>query len=78
MTQGGDLNPKAQPERTGPDPLVMVVAGYAIGALLHGGLDLSLISVDAATNDNRATFVVEGKGSRKRLQISVREMHDVT
>lgn len=73
-----DINPKPQPERTGPDPLVMVVAGYAIGALLHGGLDLSLISVDAATNDNRATFVVEGKGSRKRLQISVREMHDVT
>jgi hypothetical protein len=73
-----DINPKPQPPSSGPDPLVMVVAGYTIGALLHGGLELSLISVDAATNDNRATFVVEGKTNRKRLQVSVREMHDVT
>jgi len=65
-----------QPHNTGPDPLVTVVAGYVIGSLLHGGLDLSLINVDASTNDNRATFTVEGKHNRKRLQISVRELHD--
>ncbi len=65
-----------QPVNTGPDPLVTVVAGYVIGSLLHGGLDLSLIQVDASTNDNRATFTVEGKHNRKRLQISVRELHD--
>ena len=65
-----------QPVNTGPDPLVTVVAGYVIGSLLHGGLDLSLINVDASTNDNRATFTVEGKHNRKRLQISVRELHE--
>jgi len=65
------------PQSNGPDPLVTTVAGYIIGSVLHGGLELSLISVDASTNDNRATFIVEGKHNRKRLQISVREMHDV-
>ena len=74
--------PTTEPRRPlaqhiGPDPLVTVVAGYVIGSLLHGGLDLSLINVDASTNDNRATFTVEGKHNRKRLQISVRELHDV-
>jgi hypothetical protein len=53
-----------------------MVSGYVIGSLLHGGLDLSLISVDASTNDNRATFVVEGKHTRKRLSVSIRELHE--
>jgi hypothetical protein len=74
-TQGSISVPR-QPVHQGPDPLVTVVAGYVIGSLLHGGLDLSLINVDASTNDNRATFTVEGKHNRKRLQISVREIHD--
>jgi hypothetical protein len=77
MSENSITTPRPQPERQGPDPLVTVVAGYVIGSLLHGGLDLSLISVDGSTNDNRSTFVVEGKHNRKRLQISVREMHDV-
>ena len=62
----------------GPDPQLVMVAGYIIGSLLHGGLDLSLITVEAATNDNRSSFVVEGKHTRKRLRITVREERDVT
>lgn len=68
--------PADTPSGQGPDPLVTMVSGYVIGSLLHGGLDLSLISVDASTNDNRATFVVEGKHTRKRLSVSIRELHE--
>lgn len=76
-TPGIQRVPSQEPKlQVGPDPLVTVVAGYIIGSVLHGGLELSLISVDASTNDNRATFVIEGKHNRKRLQISVRELHD--
>lgn len=59
-----------------PDPLQVMVTGYIIGSLLHGGLDLSLITIDAAMNDNRSSFVVEGKHTRKRLHVTVREMRD--
>ena len=76
-TAGSIRVPSQEPRlQVGPDPLVTVVAGYIIGSVLHGGLALSLISVDASTNDNKATFTVEGKHNRKRLQISVREIHD--
>jgi hypothetical protein len=60
------------------DPFQLLVGGYIVGALLHGGLDLSLITVEAATNDRRSTFVVESKRSRKRLRITVREEREVT
>jgi len=68
--------PGQEPPNQPPDPLMTVVAGYIIGSLLHGGLDLSLISIEAATNDNRSTVVVEGKHSRKRLSISIREIRE--
>jgi hypothetical protein len=65
--------PSQESTITGPDPFQLLVSGYVIGALLHGGLDLSLISVEATTNDRRSSFTVESKISRKRLHISVRE-----
>lgn len=58
------------------DPFQLLVSGYIIGALLHGGLDLSLIAVDAVTNDRRSSFTVESKVSRKRLHVTVREERD--
>jgi hypothetical protein len=70
------LGPQRIVPPQGPDPLVTVVTGYMIGSLLHGGLDLSLISIDASTNDNRSTFTVEGKHNRKRLAVTVREIHE--
>lgn len=77
MSNPADLEPIQRPNTQQPaSPLMTVVAGYIIGSLLHGGLDLSLISIDAATNDNRSTIVVEGKHSRQRLAISVREVHE--
>lgn len=65
--------PSQETSDDGPDPFQMLVSGYIIGALLHGGLDLSLIAVEATTNDRRSMFTVESKTSRKRLHISVRE-----
>ena len=56
-----------------PDPLLVLITGYLVGALLRGDLELSLIEMEAATYDNRSTFVVEGKKSRKRMRITVRE-----
>lgn len=70
--------PSQEPSVEPNDPFQMVVTGYVIGSLLHGGLDLSLITVEAATNDRRSAFVVESKTSRKRLRISVMEQRDVT
>ena len=58
------------------DPFQLLVAGYIVGSLLHGGLDLSLIAVEATTNDRRSAFVVESKTTRRRLRISVMEQHD--
>lgn len=65
--------PSQETTDEGPDPFQLVVSGYIIGALLHGGLDLSLITVDAVTNDRRSSFTVESKASRRRLHITVRE-----
>lgn len=65
--------PSQQPTEVGVDPFQLLVSGYIIGALLHGGLDLSLITVEAETNDRRSTFTVESKISRKRLAVTVRE-----
>lgn len=65
--------PSQEPVDDGPDPFQLLVSGYIIGALLHGGLDLSLISVEATTNDRRSMFTVESKISRKRLHVTVRE-----
>lgn len=70
--------PSQEPTDIPADPFQMVVTGYVIGSLLHGGLDLSLITVEASTNDRRSAFVVESKTSRKRLRISVMEQRDVT
>ena len=67
--------PSQEPIADDTDPFQLLVAGYVIGALLHGGLDLSLISVEATTNDRRSSFTVESKVSRKRLHITVREEH---
>jgi hypothetical protein len=69
--------PSQEPNEDGPDPFQLVVSGYIIGALLHGGLDLSLITVDAITNDRRSSFTVESKASRKRLHITVREEREL-
>jgi hypothetical protein len=38
---------------------------------------LSLITVDAITNDRRSSFTVESKASRKRLHITVREEREL-
>lgn len=65
--------PSQEPHDDPTDPFQLLVSGYIIGALLHGGLDLSLITVEAATNDRRSSFTVESKASRKRLHITVRE-----
>lgn len=69
--------PSQEPNDEGPDAFQLVVAGYIIGALLHGGLDLSLINVEATTNDRRSMFTVESKVSRKRLHITVREEREL-
>jgi|KBSMisStaDraftv2_1062788.scaffolds.fasta_scaffold2722273_2 hypothetical protein len=65
--------PSQETSQAGPDPFQLLVSGYIIGALLHGGLDLSLITVEATTNDRRSSFTVESKASRKRLHVTVRE-----
>jgi hypothetical protein len=65
--------PSQDPVDDPTDPFQLLVSGYIIGALLHGGLDLSLISVEATTNDRRSSFTVESKVSRKRLHVTVRE-----
>lgn len=67
------LRVPSQEQAEGPDPFQLLVSGYIIGALLHGGLDLSLITIEAATNDRRSAFTVESKISRKRLTVTVRE-----
>lgn len=69
--------PSQQTSLQGPDPFQLLVSGYIIGALLHGGLDLSLISIEATTNDRRSSFTVESKISRKRLHVTVREETEV-
>lgn len=65
--------PSQESTVTGPDPFQLLVSGYIIGSLVHGGLDLSLITVEATTNDRRSSFTVESKASRKRLHVTVRE-----
>ena len=72
------LRVPSQQRSDGPDsdPFQLLVAGYIVGSLLHGGLDLSLIAVEATTNDRRSAFVVESKTTRRRLRISVMEQHD--
>jgi hypothetical protein len=62
----------------GVDPQLMWLAGYLVAAILHGGLDMMLVSTDASTVDQTSAFVVEGKHNRKRYRVSVREMRDVT
>lgn len=69
--------PSQETNIAGPDPFQLLVSGYIIGALLHGGLDLSLISIEATTNDRRSSFTVESKISRKRLHVTVREETEV-
>ena len=70
--------PSQDPNEQSPDPFQLLVTGYVIGSLLRGDLDLSLIAIEATTNDRRSAFVVESKNSRKRLRISVMEQRDVT
>lgn len=65
--------PSQEADRNESDPFQLLVTGYIVGALLHGGLDLSLITIEATTNDRRSAFVVESKATRKRLRISVME-----
>ena len=65
-------------EDQGVDPQLMWLAGYLVAAILHGGLDMMLVSTDASTVDQTSAFVVEGKHNRKRYRVSVREMRDPT
>jgi hypothetical protein len=65
-------------EDQGVDPQLMWLAGYLVAAILHGGLDMMLVSTDASTVDQTSAFVVEGKHNRKRYRVSVREMRDLT
>jgi hypothetical protein len=62
----------------GVDPQLMWLSGYLVAAILHGGLDMMLVSTDASTVDQRSAFVVEGKHNRKRYRVTVREERDVT
>lgn len=64
--------PSQESSAAGPDPFQLLVSGYIIGSLVHGGLDLSLITVEATTNDKRSSFTVESKASRQRLHVTVR------
>jgi len=57
----------------GPDPQLMWLSGYLVGAILHGGLDMMLVTTEASTTDARSAFVVEGKHNRKRFRVTVRE-----
>lgn len=70
--------PSQDPHAQSADPFQVLTTGYIIGSLLHGGLDLSLITIEAETNDRRSAFIVESKSSRKRLRISVMEQRDTT
>ena len=70
--------PSQDPHQQQADPFQVLTTGYIIGSLLHGGLDLSLITIEAETNDRRSAFIVESKSSRKRLRVSVMEQRDTT
>jgi len=61
----------------GIDPQLMWLSGYLVAAILHGGLDMMLVSTEASTVDRRSAFVVEGKHNRQRYRVTVREEHDV-
>jgi len=61
----------------GVDPQLMWLSGYLVAAILHGGLDMMLVSTEASTVDRRSAFVVEGKHNRQRYRVTVREEHDV-
>lgn len=65
--------PSQDPPLIGTDATLTMLGGYLLGAMLHGGLDLMLVSYDASTNDNRTSFVVESKASRTRYRVTMRQ-----
>ena len=69
---------RRNPAEEGVDPQLMWLSGYLVAAILHGGLDMMLVSTEASTVDRRSAFVVEGKHNRQRYRVTVREEHDVT